>query len=55
MYATDLIFARMGSNEMAKTNQMSDTGLNDLKKVESYGLANPISDVLKGLKIELLI
>ena len=27
----------------------------DLKKIESYGVANPISEVLDRLKIELLV
>ena len=32
-----------------------DSDAKDLKKIESYGVANPISEVLDRLKIELLV
>jgi hypothetical protein len=61
-YASGLIFAGMNeAPESAHPSQNIEAGVgngtanNKLKRVEGYGVANPISEVLERLKIELLV
>ena len=57
-YATGLIFA--GTSELPEALQTSQDGqagadTDKVKRIEGYGVANPISEVLERLNIELLI
>jgi hypothetical protein len=61
-YAIGLIFAGMSRAPESSTalpdieaNAGSDPAPNKPKRIESYGVANPISEVLDRLKIELLV
>jgi hypothetical protein len=42
-------------SQTAEPNTVIDSTLNNVKRIESYGVANPISEVLERLKIELLV
>jgi hypothetical protein len=60
--ALGLIFGGMGElpeslqrAQTAKSNTAIDSGSNNIQRIESYGVANPISEVLHRLKIELLV
>jgi hypothetical protein len=56
--ALGLVFAGMGKlpESMQKSQTVeSDITAGDVKRIENYGVANPISEVLQRLKIELLI
>lgn len=59
--ALGLVFAGMGKlpeslqkSQTANSNTTIDSA-NQVKRIESYGVANPISEVLQQLKIELLV
>ena len=61
-HAVGLIFAGMSEVPEAtrtlpnlETGAERDPAAGELKRIESYGVANPISEVLERLKIELLI
>jgi hypothetical protein len=60
--ALGLIFGGMGElpeslqrSQTEKSNPAIDSGSNNAQRIESYGVANPISEVLHRLKIELLV
>lgn len=59
--ALGLVFAGMGKlPESLQKSQMAESGKTidspgDVKRIKSYGVASPISEVLQRLKIELLI
>jgi hypothetical protein len=61
-YATGLIFAGMAElpesvhpSQDIEAGEETDAALNKPQRVEGYGVANPISEVLERLKIELLV
>ena len=43
------------TSQTAKSDTSPDSAANNVKRIESYGVANPISEVMERLKIELLM
>jgi hypothetical protein len=53
--ATDSALRRANSSNTRPPNAQADPSKNNVKRVEGYGVANPISEVLDRLKIDLLV
>ena len=54
-HAVGLIFAGMSELPKSQGASLDTESAEKPKRIESYGVANPISEVLHRLKIELLV